>query len=61
MAKSVQPPALEYVGSGLELGDCTARIQEANKSDAGKWTCHMGIANGPELEVDFKVTLKGKL
>ncbi|XP_001600422.2 uncharacterized protein LOC100115799 [Nasonia vitripennis] len=58
MGKVVQQPALQYVGNGLELGDCTARVQDATKSDAGKWTCHMGVANGPELEVDFKVTLK---
>ena len=58
--REVQPPALKYTGKGLELGDCTVEIKASNETDAGQWSCHMGVANGPELETNFKVFIKGK-
>ncbi|XP_058799613.1 uncharacterized protein LOC131669057 [Phymastichus coffea] len=47
--------ALKYVGTGLELGDCTALVSVANDTETGKWTCHMGITNGPEIETSLNV------
>ena len=58
---AVDPPALKYVGATLELGDCSATIRTANKTDSGYWTCHMGVVNGSELETGFKVFVTGKI
>lgn len=58
--REAEPPQLKYEGTGLELGDCTAKIENATETDAGKWTCHMGVRNGPELQASFQVTLKGR-
>ena len=52
-------PALEYVGQGFELGDCTAEVKVSNETDVGKWTCHMGITSGKEVQNSFNVEFKG--
>lgn len=56
-----EAPALKYAGDGLELGDCTAHVGIANDTHHGKWTCHMGIANGPEIESTLKVSVTGNI
>lgn len=59
--KNTKLTTLEYIGEGLELGDCSALIKQSTKTDAGKWTCHMGIEDGPEIDAEFEIVIKGKL
>ncbi|KAJ8668432.1 hypothetical protein QAD02_010095 [Eretmocerus hayati] len=56
--KNVKTPELAYNGSGLELGDCSAHVPEATLTDAGKWSCHMGVVDGPEVQSSFDVILR---
>ena len=51
--------AIHYAGLGFELGDCTAEVRVANKSDAGQWSCYMGTTSGKELQTTFNVEFKG--
>ena len=52
---------LRYVGSGLNLGDCTVEIDGASGTDDGEWTCNVGVVDGPEKSKTFLVSVKGKI
>ncbi|XP_047034599.1 uncharacterized protein LOC124640740 [Helicoverpa zea] len=40
---SILSPHYEYVGSGLDAGDCGIRFNDLMKSDEGYWSCHVGL------------------
>lgn len=57
--KELLPKSVAYEGAGLELGECGAKLPGANYSDAGDWSCHMGLQRGPELEARVPVIVTG--
>ncbi|XP_031841334.2 uncharacterized protein LOC116430853 [Nomia melanderi] len=51
------PFSLPYVGAGLPLGDCAAKIDHATFTDQGEWTCNVGVVNGFEEHETFIVNV----
>ena len=47
---------LMYEGKGFAMGECGAVINNANYSDSGYWTCHLGLDD--RVEIEGKVTVK---
>ncbi|XP_059051891.1 uncharacterized protein LOC131846572 [Achroia grisella] len=51
---------MEYVGAGLDAGECGIRLRNLLSSDSGSWSCHVGFQdyNEPEQRADFDVTIE---
>ncbi|XP_059051951.1 uncharacterized protein LOC131846621 [Achroia grisella] len=50
---------MEYVGAGLDAGECGIRFKNLLSSDSGSWSCHVGFQdfNEPEQRAVFDVTV----
>ncbi|XP_063357879.1 uncharacterized protein LOC134647200 [Cydia amplana] len=53
-------PTMEYVGAGLDAGECGVRFQSLLHSDAGEWSCHASI-NGQEQKQTIYVEVKEEM
>ncbi|XP_063539029.1 uncharacterized protein LOC134748234 [Cydia strobilella] len=53
-------PTMEYVGAGLDAGECGVRFQSLLHSDAGEWSCHASI-NGQEQNQTIYVEVKEEM
>ena len=54
----------EYVGDGLELGQCGLKIPIATTLDSGVWTCGMGVDSdsgfSEDIQTSISVLVSGK-
>ncbi|XP_026761412.2 uncharacterized protein LOC113520310 [Galleria mellonella] len=50
---------MEYVGAGLDAGECGVKFKNLLASDSGRWSCHVGFSdfNEPEQRAEFDVTV----
>ncbi|XP_061726565.1 uncharacterized protein LOC133532083 [Cydia pomonella] len=53
-------PTMQYVGAGLDAGECGVRFQSLLHSDAGGWSCHASI-NGQEQNQSIYVQVKEEM
>ncbi|XP_073959086.1 uncharacterized protein isoform X2 [Choristoneura fumiferana] len=52
-------PTLEYVGAGLDAGECSARFSQLLRTDSGAWSCHVGFPdNSDEQRVRLAVEIQ---
>ncbi|XP_047991670.1 uncharacterized protein LOC125230528 [Leguminivora glycinivorella] len=54
-------PTMEYVGAGLDAGECGVRFQSLLHSDAGEWSCHASIDRQEQnqtIYVDIKEEMR---
>lgn len=54
----------EYVGDGLEVGQCGMKLSVATTQDTGVWTCNMGVDSNSgfsqDIQVPISVLVSGK-
>ncbi|XP_063360061.1 uncharacterized protein LOC134648959 [Cydia amplana] len=50
-------PSMEYVGAGLEAGECGVRFPSLLATDSGTWSCHVGFPDSSQDEqrVQFSI------
>lgn len=50
---------MEYVGAGFEAGECGVRFHNLLATDAGTWSCTVGLHNDTAVEqrVSFSVSI----
>ncbi|XP_043270565.1 uncharacterized protein [Venturia canescens] len=41
--------SIKYIGKGFTMGDCGTVVNNAQSSDNGTWTCHLGLSGGTEV------------
>lgn len=57
----LQSDAVVYAGAGFDAGECAARIPAVATSDAGRWSCHVGLMGAaPEQRLNIELTVHGK-
>lgn len=50
----------EYVGAGLDAGECGIRFKSLSTREGGPWSCHVGLTSGvPELRENILATIRG--
>ncbi|GBO99714.1 hypothetical protein EVAR_806_1 [Eumeta japonica] len=47
----------EYVGNGLDAGECGLRLKAVSVNDEGIWSCHVGLADGATPEQNATIIL----
>ncbi|XP_053615492.1 uncharacterized protein LOC128678160 [Plodia interpunctella] len=64
VSPGVSSSEFEYVGAGLDAGECGIRFsnleaQESGHWPEGRWSCHVGVANDtqPEQRADMQVQI----
>ncbi|CAB3233331.1 unnamed protein product [Arctia plantaginis] len=53
----------EYVGAGLDAGDCGIRFKSLSTREGGIWSCHVGLLDttAPELREAIVATISAKM
>ncbi|GBO99707.1 hypothetical protein EVAR_802_1 [Eumeta japonica] len=55
----VSNDVFEYVGSGLEAGECGIRLRDFSMNDIGQWSCNVGTNNGSLPEKSAHINVYG--